>query len=189
MMKKLLIFMLVLCMASMANAVLQISVDGDPDPVDTEIWLLPSETLLLNIHSVGGDTGDSFFALVTSGVGVIDGTSGVTYIPDAPDASMLLGPAGPAMNFIGGLGARDGVAGTVGSFTAVPPYADGIYFDLIEFHCLGEGDVLIELIEVDSVNWTVAGMPVMDSVVIHQIPEPMTVLLLGLGGLFLRRRK
>ena len=189
MMRKLLIFILVLGMASAANAGLVISVNGDPDPIDSEIWLLPSETLWLDIHSVGGDTGDSFFALVTSGLGVIDGWSGVTNIPDAPDASMLLGPAGPAMNFIGGLGARDGVAGTVGSFTALPPYADGVYFDLIDFHCEGEGDVLIELLEVDSTLWTVTGMPVMDSVVIHQIPEPMTILLLGLGGLFLRRRK
>ncbi len=32
------------------------------------------------------------------------------------------------------------------------------------------------------------GVPV-DSVAITIIPEPMTVILLGLGGLFLRRRK
>jgi len=30
---------------------------------------------------------------------------------------------------------------------------------------------------------------VMDSQIIHQIPEPITLALLGLGGLFLRRRK
>jgi hypothetical protein len=32
-------------------------------------------------------------------------------------------------------------------------------------------------------------MAVWDTVVIHQVPEPMTICLLGLGGLFLRRRK
>jgi hypothetical protein len=168
---------------------LAISVNGDPNPIDSEIWLLPSETIMLDIHSVGGNTGDSFFALVTSGLGVINGWSGIVNIPPAPDASLLLGPAGPEMNFIGGLGTRDGVAGTVGSFTALPPYDDGPYFDLIEFHCIGPGDALIELIEVDTVGWTVAGMPVMDSVIIHQVPEPTTVLLLSLGGLFLRRRR
>ena len=34
-----------------------------------------------------------------------------------------------------------------------------------------------------------ASMQILDTITIHQIPEPITMALLGLGGLFLRRRK
>ncbi len=33
------------------------------------------------------------------------------------------------------------------------------------------------------------GMNIIDTITIHQVPEPITMALLGLGGLFLRRRK
>jgi hypothetical protein len=48
------------------------------------------------------------------------------------------------------------------------------------FHCTGLGDVSITL-------WEDYGMP--DAILIHQVPEPATIMLLGLGGLLLRRRK
>jgi hypothetical protein len=198
MMKKLLIFMLVLCMASMANAVLVISVAGDPDPIDSEIWLTPSEHITLDIHAVGGDTGVAegwpggigYFALVAdTSLGVIDPyTTVVGAMPPVPDATMALGYA-VADNFMGGIPAGyEGLAGTVGSYATMPPYLDGIYFDLIDFHCVAEGDVEILLMEVDMMTWATTGV-IYDSVIIHQIPEPMTVLLLGLGVLFLRRLK
>jgi hypothetical protein len=53
--------------------------------------------------------------------------------------------------------------------------------DAKEFHCMAEGDAIIEL-------WD-ESLSKIDEVVIHQIPEPMTVTLLSLGGLFLRRRR
>jgi len=74
-------------------------------------------------------------------------------------------------------------------------------------HCDGEGEVVVDLTlqDVDSrysqyVNSSVTPMtpypdwePLLEGdlgdLVIHQIPEPMTIALLGLGGLFLRRRR
>ena len=54
--------------------------------------------------------------------------------------------------------------------------------DAKEFHCDELGDVVVGLYD--------SGFTLLDSVTIHQvIPEPMTMALLGLGGLFLRRRK
>ncbi len=43
--------------------------------------------------------------------------------------------------------------------------------------------------KVDGVNIQVSPGTLVHTLVIHQIPEPGTVLLLGLGGLFLRKRK
>jgi hypothetical protein len=67
---------------------------------------------------------------------------------------------------------------------SIPPAAlNGVLVDLIDFHCTGQpGDVMLYLAEA-------AVFTVFDTQVIHQIPEPITFALLGLGGLFLRRRK
>jgi len=52
-----------------------------------------------------------------------------------------------------------------------------------QYHCLAEGiDVLVELMDATS-------GAMIDSLTIIQIPEPMTIALLGLGGLFLLRRR
>jgi len=78
----------------------------------------------------------------------------------------------------------------------------GIALDHIAIHCDGLGDVYI-VAGVDRtggslygpVVWYGGGQAGTDleattgQLIVHQIPEPMTVLLLGLGGLFLRRRK
>ena len=186
-MRKLLILMLVLGMASLANASLIISVhETDGSPYDGRT-LNFSDELWLDIESVGGDTGDSYWGLVADiDKATIDPTSGVVLIPSAPDASMLLGSL--ADNWAPAIAGREGIMGTVGAFTAQPPYADGTYFDEILFHCEGNGPVTIDLLEFDGFGWVWTGVT-FDSVVIPQIPEPATMLLLGLGGLLLRRRK
>ena len=54
---------------------------------------------------------------------------------------------------------------------------------MVDMHCEhGVNDVIITL-------WDSMGAILYDSATIHQIPEPVTVALLGLGALFLRRRR
>jgi hypothetical protein len=77
----------------------------------------------------------------------------------------------------------------------VPP---GIILDHFLLHCDALGDVLLTLVETDrtraGASWETDGGDIYalvsgPGVIVHQIPEPMTLTLLGLGGLFLARRK
>ena len=78
-MRKLLVLMLVLGMASLASATLQISIDGmpTPDPVDSEIWLTPSQTIILDIYTdalITDAHGTTTWVLrATSGAGSVSG--------------------------------------------------------------------------------------------------------------------
>jgi hypothetical protein len=64
-----------------------------------------------------------------------------------------------------------------------PEFPPGIWFT-IDLTCMSAGvDVFVELLDSD---WATT----LDRLIIHQVPEPMTIALLGLGGLLaLRRRK
>ncbi len=180
-MKKLLIFMLVLCMASLANATLQISVNGNMNPTDSDIWLLPTETLNLDVWTnaeITPGTGEGYWALIASTAGST--ISGGVVLVEGEGGLQIYGapvPAAPA--------GENGIWGAIALATIPSISADTVIFDEILFHCEAEGDVTVTLLMGPAPG---AWSPV-DSVVIHQIPEPMTVLLLGLGGLFLRRRK
>ena len=178
-MKKLLVLMLVFGIASMATAGLQISVEGNPDPVDSEYTLLPSEELILDIHATGEGNAvyyalvaDQAVATISGGMLVGDASldmSGYLYM-FAPYIGIEVPPMG-------------GIMGNVTFLSGVIP--DGAIVDGILFHCEGPDDALISLYSsLDSAGWQLE-----DTLIIHQIPEPITMALLGLGGLFLRRRK
>jgi len=182
-MKKLLILLLVLCMASVSFALmdLEISVNGDLDPVDSEIILNPSDEAILNIHSVTtyDGTEDVYWALVVdTSAGTI---TGGTPTAGAPSDSAWYGNDAQ-MNGLA-VAPEDGSWGYIGSIagTSVGP---GVYIDDILFHCIGPADAVINLYT--TVDFGTFNLE--DTVIIHQ-PEPMTIALLGLGGLFLRRRK
>jgi len=191
-MKKLLILMLVLGLASMAQADLKIRLYYPNGSVYDGKDLQISDNLEIRIESINGNTADSNPCLYTDETyGVIGKAGSVTRIPPAPDASGI--NAGSAKdNLVTGLGlTEDGICGTVSAFVALPPYANGFYFDTISFHCEAVGDSVLWLYDIYA-NWDVRvsqGAVLMDTVTIHQIPEPATMLLLGLGSLLLRRRK
>jgi hypothetical protein len=185
-MKNLLAVMLVFGMASMASAMtLQISVEGNPDPIDTQIMLAPSETIRLDIHSPDGYVigDDVYFSLVVDpAYGVI--TGGVVTGGAPPDTGIYGYDA--LANGLSPGGVDDGMWGSVLNIAGAP-VAPGIYIDDIIFHCEALNyDTLVTL-------WSTpdfATFTMEDQLIIHNIPEPATMALLSLGGLFfLRRRK
>jgi len=185
MMKKLLVVLAVLAMASVANAALKISVNGVVDPPDTTIILLPSQWVELDIWSDGTTPpfANQEFYLKVEGLGSLD----------------IEHEGGWARNFVNPPGHSSdeeldsiffvdtGVILVDLAIVAVPPVAipAGTAADRIWFHCEGQpGDVTLTLYGV-----LLGVTTVFDTQVIHQVPEPMTLALLSIGGLFLRRRK
>jgi len=174
-MKKLLAFALVLGIASLASAAVQYDLSLNGSTEITQVWIMPSETVVVDIHATYGpsDGPDDFWL-------------GLAPAGDPPgDGEWVWGTE------IAGPGAGDTLAITNyadvwvwGIYDTIPApgsWADGMVMS-IEFHCLAKGDVIVQL-------YDPTGYIVIDEAVIHQIPEPASLALLGLGGLLLRRRK
>ena len=98
-----------------------------------------------------------------------------------------------------------GCLGYIASGRNETPQEAVLVWDLL-LHCEGTGNVVVDLTLNDPTGTRVwdyfnhtSGAPIGESyyateadlgdLIIHQVPEPMTMALLGLGGLFLRRRK
>ena len=175
-MKKLLIFMLVLGLASAANATLSLKIDDAAVPGSISIEI--GETI--QIYSSDASTWVGYL-FVTEGSQAGSLTNGRL----AELTSGEPGYAGDGGNIAAVTEAGFGVGYLMGAdYVALPPVA-GVQL-LIDFTAptedIGKTGVINLWIDPDytnaeqSVNYTI-------------IPEPMTVLLLGLGGLLLRRRK
>ena len=203
MMKKLLVLMLVLGLASVAQAVgtldLVITSWGPGPEMGTEplpggpvheITLLPSEWIDLDIIYIPGTPvlQQCSITIVAEGLGTL-----------VVDEELLTLPEGAwDLQFSPGVeevrpGKEYNVQYNYGFFgTGVD---EGIAIDHILFHCDGES---MDPVIISIVDWVYAGagsldgegsVEVIGQVIVHQIPEPMTVALLGLGGLFLLRRR
>jgi hypothetical protein len=184
MMKKFLVLMMVLGMATMANATIQISVNGNITGPDS-ITLTPSDTITLDIWNDPTVTPDT--PQTRNYIAYLDILPNNTGCYDLANAR--LGPAAgdfPA-NFL-----YDNL-GTIDEYTMMQNWAPGTVGNgalgaifLVDFHCLSPDNVLTINLYDSRVG---AGNVIVDSLTIHQIPEPITLALLGLGGLFLKRRK
>jgi hypothetical protein len=204
MMKKVLTLLLVLVMAFVANAGLldlQITSHGDgtvpretvPVEPTKEITINPSDWLDLDIFY----TGTEGWLLASICVDLVVTGGGSIYIDeltepeDAWDGDLtVLTEVVAGKHYQLEFSLDDGVLGT-----GLPVIA----LDHILFHCDTPGDV-VTITMTDNPSLGTGGTVETDfsdmvtpsfggPVTITQTPEPMTVALLGLGGLFLRRRK
>jgi len=190
-MKKFLVYVFAIALAATtANAgLLQISVGGNFDPVDSEITLAPSDHIELNIH-VNGDIGPfeahDWALVVNTNFGSING--GVAQVVSGFNQ---LGGSAPDLG--NGVLADSPLAGIWGNManTTFDNIASGtVLVDGIDFHCVGPGDAVIQLYEITSgAAFPSQSGTLVDQVIIHQIPEPISMSLLALGGLGLIRRR
>ena len=163
-MKKLLVLTLVLGLASGASAALTL-VGAPAEPID----IGESISILVNNSEDGAYSG--WLEIAGQAVADYDGDPVFTAAGDPGDTSKMT----PA----------DGYPGwyefTVASFPPNPTIAAG---DHIEVNVMGvsEGTAALNLYATD-------GVTLLDTAQITVIPEPMTIALLGLGALFLRRRR
>jgi len=182
-MKKMIAIMLALALSStVASAALQISVGEIQNPVDSEITLNPSDHIQLNIWTNEDLTG---FSQATWMVGVSTGSGTIDHAI-TPAVASVGNIIGDHTNAALDTSFTSGVFG--GYFAPLAGIAAGTALvNYIDFHCDGPGDVLIKLVLINNADGTI--ITVEDELIIHQIPEPMTMSLLGLGGLALIRRR
>jgi len=180
-MKNLLIVFTVLAMASVANAGLLLSVNGVVNPDDSTVEMAMSDHAVIDIHGTNHAPGAFYLGIRAGDMGALNidqasivyaGNATSIISEDDPDIAGFLGIDNPY------------VLVTLTDVTGDPLQIDGLAVDGIDFHCTGdtpENDVLISLFDGDG--------NLLDSQIIHQVPEPITLALMGIGGLFLRRRK
>jgi len=193
-MKKLLIFMLVLSLATVANAtIVQLSLGGVTNGAGTtqEITVPVCTELVIDVHGPAAINWAGY--IIIQGDPPADGEWGDAIGPPYTIASGFYAKSGyPAVLPAAGVNAsatRYSEAGWGWGYelTAVGapgfPVPGGEEFDFM-FHCrTAPSDAVITLWADDDYV-----MP-KDTIIVHQIPEPATIALLGLGGLLLRRRK
>ena len=169
-MKKIVALVLVLAMASMASAALVLDITGSTAPagevnISDNLSVSLVDAVNMNIQPFGVG-----FSLATD---YGDYVSHMVIPPDIGAGWTLNNPAGNGVSITG--------SGTY-MFRAIP--ADDVLMNLT-FHVDEPWSTMLTI----SVAGFYQGQDVSQSVTLHVIPEPVTIALLGLGGLFLRRRK
>ncbi len=188
-MKKLLVVLMVLSMAAITNAAVKINVDMG---ANTE--LAAGEIATISIVAADELSPSNLYLFVTNGsFGTVSGGSVVwpDFSSSAGEMSLHNGAGDPYVNAVRQYGWSDATQTYYISLTGNtnPLIMNGTVVDSITYHAGIAGDSTIILGYVVDDDQGGYLMAVWDTVVITQVPEPMTMALLGLGGLLLRRRK
>jgi hypothetical protein len=167
MMKTLLIFFLSL--AAVGSAGLKITVNGIVDPPDSTITIFPSDWLVIGVAD-DGQTGPGSLAM------------GIYMGPGCLDASRIVTSSGVMAGMVDN-SAKAEELNIQNPFISMEIQTSqaGMLCNEVDFHCEGKGDVTLALVDYETGE-------VLDIQVIHQVPEPMTLSILCLSGLFLKRR-
>jgi len=179
---------MVLSMAAIANAAVVINVNmGD----QTE--LAAGNTATISIVATEEQSPSNLYLFVTDGsFGTVSG--GVVFGSTAGEMALHYEGAGDQyVNTVHQYGWLDATQTYYISLIANTnsSVVNGTVVDSVTYRAEIAGDSTIILGSIVGDGQDEGGylMAVWDTVVIHQIPEPMTMALLGLGGLLLRRRK
>jgi len=172
-MKKLVALMMVLAFSGVAGASLSLQVAGHPD-----MTVNTSDYVTIQVVSADELWNVSLF-MIAVGPSTVDITDAVVIGNPKSEVTGALG----VVDYTGAIENTDWIlyADMYKPAVPSPAIADGVVVDGIIFHCEAPGDVVVQLIDLNT------GIEY-GTFTIHQVPEPMTIGLLGLGGLFLRRR-